>query len=367
MGTNLEELFERKKSRRFNILSHLKTAQRVRARNDAINRERESVKQGILDQPRMNQMKKQQDIGFFDLMKTSLGNEISPQGLLRQITPEDLEVLAKKARGLLGKYRGGILPSQVINAALPIDRQRASTEIPWAHPTHARYIPQSGSLVVSFTTAASGKYKEKSHFVTVEFCEFHSITGYFLAPDAPKTQAQEDVKRLKNSLIKFNCDCGRHTYWYRFIASVGNFAYIGTNPLGRKEGGFPKIRNPQLKGIACKHVLRTMQALNSKGTYDFLMKAVLKQYKTADAEKTISIKTTTRDLAASIKRQNKAQAQNEILSDKEQRLNAKLKSRYQQALTSGLLMRNPRDKRTSAQKLAALAKIHGVEDYLSLI
>jgi hypothetical protein len=34
---------------------------------------------------------------------------------------------------------------------------------------------------------------------------------------------------------------------------------VAGTTLGRIEPGFPKIRNPQLQGVACKHILRVMQ------------------------------------------------------------------------------------------------------------
>lgn len=47
------------------------------------------------------------------------------------------------------------------------------------------------------------------------------------------------------------------------IAGVLNIGMIYLNTvagtvLGRKEGGFPKIRNPNMTGVACKHILRVM-------------------------------------------------------------------------------------------------------------
>lgn len=347
------------------VAERIRIEQHLRAKNEQFERQREQVKQRILDQPRMQKMHK---TGFMELLQTTLGNEIKQQGLLRDIEPEDLVKLARKANSLRGQYQGGIRPTMVINAALPIDRQRATDEIPWSHPGVSVYNPSRKSLIITFNTAASGKYREKQHFVTVELMEFDKITGHFLSPDNPKAQAEKDANVLKDSLIKFDCDCGRHTYWYRFIATTGDFAYIGSKPLGRAETGLPKIRNPQLKGIACKHVLRTMQSLlRDRGTHNFLVKAILKQYKIGDSTKSARTNTTKRDFEASIKRQNKNKHNENILSDKEKRLNTKLLERYQNALRSGILTRNARDKRTATQKLASLAKSHNVEAYLQLI
>lgn len=350
-------------------------AQRVRLSDEKRQRNSEIVQKRILDQPRFRGLQNGTD--FFDLLKTTLGNSISPDGLSRPLEPQDLRILAKRAQSLQGKYRGGILPTQVINASLSIDRRRASTEIPWAHPTKATFVPMKKSLVITFITAASGKYpigsgrsdEARMHFVDVELMDFNQITQHWLMPENPKEQAKEDVKALYNTPIKFNCDCGRHTFWYRFIATAGDFAYIGTNPLGRPEGGFPKIRNPALKGIACKHVIRVMQTMLNNLSYNaFLEKACLKQYKVGNSEKRTSTQTTRKELEKSINAQLKQHDDDqEILSDKEKRINKRLLNRFKQALDLGILQRSPRDKRSPKQKLAELAKFHNVDKYSDLI
>lgn len=355
------------KNKNIRIADHLRREQKALMRSEVLRRNQSDVVKGILDRPKAAEINKS---NFFDLMKTTLGNEVSPQGLLRQLEPQDLQVLARKANALRGKYQGGIRPSMVINSALPIDRQRASDEIMWSHPTFAKFDPKTKSLIITFTTDASGRHRENKHFVTVQFCEFDKVTGHWLTPENPKEQANEDLKLLKDSLIKFDCDCGRHTYWYRFIATTGDFAYVGSSPIGRSETGFPKIRNPHLNGLACKHVLRTMQAiLKERGTHQFIIKAILKQYKVGDSSKSAKVQTTKRDFERSIKRQMNeyAKGSNEVLSDKEKALGDKLRARYKQALKNGILTRSPRDKRTGKQKLATLAKVHDVDSYLKLI
>ncbi|MCV5390784.1 phage tail protein, partial [Escherichia coli] len=58
--------------------------------------------------------------------------------------------------------------------------------------------------------------------------------------------------------ISFDCDCGRHQYWYRYLATMGNYCIAPP-----KEFAFPKIRNPELSGVACKHVLKAATMLQS--------------------------------------------------------------------------------------------------------
>lgn len=56
--------------------------------------------------------------------------------------------------------------------------------------------------------------------------------------------------------VSVDCNCGRYLYWYRYLATIGNFAISPENI-------FPKIRNPKLTGCVCKHVLRVCSTLSS--------------------------------------------------------------------------------------------------------
>jgi hypothetical protein len=84
--------------------------------------------------------------------------------------------------------------------------------------------------------------------------------------------------RLRKGPLKFECDCGRHRYWFRYIATIGGYN------AGRPETGYPKIRNPKLFGVACKHVLRVMSDIESGGaTLAFLTRLMDKAKASDDA------------------------------------------------------------------------------------
>lgn len=167
---------------------------------------------------------------------TTLGGEY------RRLTQADIQAFAENIKMLDSRYEKGITAKKVINLSLPIDVQRCNKEILAVTPHK-----MTGSIV-HFITSASRKYKEREHFVNVEFLKYRSFS---LSPNAP---IQANIKRdISLGGLKFECDCGRHTYWFRYMATVGGYG------LGRKENGFPKERNPNLSGVACKHVLRVMQ------------------------------------------------------------------------------------------------------------
>lgn len=76
----------------------------------------------------------------------------------------------------------------------------------------------------------------------------------FVANTVPVLEA---AQRMVKGRLSFECPCGRHQYWYRYMATLGNYAIA---PLER---GFPKIRNKNLNGCCCKHVLKVLGELGS--------------------------------------------------------------------------------------------------------
>ena len=141
------------------------------------------------------------------------------------------------------KLMGGIAPNTIILRSSRKDINRAQDEI---HTVQAIKFEKDG--VIRFRTNASRKYGATHHIVSVQFLNFQAALN---SGSLNNKMLDEYMK----SPVKFDCDCGRHRYWYRYIATVGGFAY------GKPETAFPKIRNPELSGLACKHVIRVMHTL----------------------------------------------------------------------------------------------------------
>ncbi|KVN83416.1 hypothetical protein WJ68_15995 [Burkholderia ubonensis] len=171
------------------------------------------------------------------LLQTSL------RGELRPITLDDLRAFQQNVSRLKKKFLGGITAQGVIDLALDADKQRANSEIRMAVPVSVR------GPVFHFITNAGPDSDVSRHHVHVEFMDFDAAVG------ASPNDLKKIGKAVAKGRLKFNCDCGRHTYWYRYIATIGKYNY------GRAETGFPKIRNPHLVGCACKHVLRVMHVI----------------------------------------------------------------------------------------------------------
>lgn len=172
------------------------------------------------------------------MLGTTLG------GVLRPITSEDLKAFAKNVKAIGKKFSGGITPKDVISMSAQVDRQRANDEIrtavPMAHKDGAMH----------FVTNAGPDSDVTRHHVYVEFLNYSSVV-------ASPVKADQLVRQLYEGKVRFRCDCGRFTFWYGYIATVGQFIY------GDQQVNFPKIRNPHLTGVACKHSLRVMQQLSS--------------------------------------------------------------------------------------------------------
>lgn len=216
------------------------------------------------------------------LLKTTLG------GQKRSITPKDLLAFKKNIETLGKRFkRGGITASQVIDLSREIDIKRANEEIQSAFPR----LNNRGQF--SFVTNASHKHGARRHHVSVIFHGFEQLVN-----DANK-DAKNAAKEVIGGRISFDCDCGRHTFWYRYMATVGGYN------AGRPETGFPKVRNPDLAGCACKHVLRVMERLkNGADVSRFVAQAILAARKSASGKE--QVKLSKEEALAIVKAQSEA-------------------------------------------------------------
>lgn len=178
------------------------------------------------------------------LLATSFGG----RGL-RAITQDDLRTFRQLANELGQKFVGGITAKQVIDHSTPDARARAGKQIHTAIPV--RY--KGGR--VTFTTNAGPESKHRRHSVVVDFMDYDACV---VSPADSKKLASELVK----GKIKIDCDCEDWRYRLRYIATVGRYA---AGPW--LESSYPKITNPLLYGVGCKHVLRVMVLVNQSPTF----------------------------------------------------------------------------------------------------
>lgn len=172
--------------------------------------------------------------------------------------------LAKRQAGFAtGK---GITARQVIDLAsakplayLPKRPDGAGSDIDRARKEITMGVPVSALHdCVRFITNAGGSTPSVTrHHVTIQLAGFRNAVDAIIASGGDSATVRKQANKMRKGGLKFDCSCDRHRYFLRYVATIGGFN------AGRDETGFPKIRNPGLKGVACKHVLRVMAELES--------------------------------------------------------------------------------------------------------
>lgn len=207
-------------------------------------------------------------------LRTTLG------GTMRPLTAADLAAFRANIGTAIAAVQsvGGITAQQVLNLAKGrplnyngIDGIRTSVH---SDVDKARRQITSAILVsavggdLRFITPSGGESRATRHIVLVRLHEWRNA----LAAVAQATDKNESIYRtaadaMRKGKLSFECDCERHRYYFRYLATIGGF------DAGRAETGYPKIRNPHLKGVACKHVIRVMtELLHSPAVLRFLIK-----------------------------------------------------------------------------------------------
>lgn len=186
-------------------------------------------------------------------------------GKLRALTPDDLATFRRNMTLARRNFKGygGITARQVLDLAsggglayktpqscgARSDIDKARDEIKTALPVSAL-----GDLV-RFRTASGRDSSVPHHLVLIRFMGFKDAQQRIIAAGPDKAAPRRAAQWLRKERLAFDCDCERHRYFLRYVATIGGFN------AGRDETGFPKVRNPGLKGVACKHVLRVMAEL----------------------------------------------------------------------------------------------------------
>lgn len=98
------------------------------------------------------------------------------------------------------------------------------------------------------------------------------LEDWDVALHSPYANALTAARTVATGRISFDCSCGRHQYWYRYLTHIGGF---DVNPPAEQD--FPKIRNPGLKGCCCKHVLKVLRVLKSNTIHAFLATEIDRQ------------------------------------------------------------------------------------------
>jgi hypothetical protein len=188
-------------------------------------------------------------------------------GELRTITASDLDAFRKNMEVAQKSFKGGgITARQVLDlaASKPLkyknpqkenaisDLDKAKREIKTAIAASAK------NNDIRFITSAGTGSKVTRHYVTIRMNGMDgAIRQLSLIKSGDKAELKKVARWLRKQKLAFDCDCERHKYFFRYVATIGGFA------AGRPETAYPKITNPKLQGVACKHVLRAMNEFDS--------------------------------------------------------------------------------------------------------
>ncbi|MGF1905284.1 hypothetical protein [Aliivibrio salmonicida] len=165
-------------------------------------------------------------------------------------TKQDLIDLEKSKKEFERKYNrdtAGITFLELMSGSRDIDVKRANNQV-----NDGSGIT-SGNLVIikggtlTFNVRASMKNGKDNHRVIIRLEEWDN---YMSEATPTKKGYQKATGEAAKGRMSIQCSCERHQYWYRYLATIGNYCVAPP-----KENSPPKIRNPTHSGVACKHVL----------------------------------------------------------------------------------------------------------------
>ncbi|RIW17904.1 phage tail protein [Vibrio harveyi] len=171
-------------------------------------------------------------------------------------TKDDLVKFDKARQRHKEKYNSktdGITYAFLVKNSRDIDIKRANNQVDdGTGITSASFYGIKGNLALINVKASIGS-KHQNHRVKVRLEQWDELID-----ETPDNDYQKATKLACAGRISIDCDCGRHQYWYRYLATMGKYAVAPPN-----EFAFPKIKNPELSGVACKHVLKAATMLQS--------------------------------------------------------------------------------------------------------
>lgn len=189
-------------------------------------------------------------------------------------TPEDIRRFDAARQSHKKGFRNtvpGITYAQLVAQSTSIDIKRANNRVSDGTGIKAATFLGIKHNLAVISVKASEESDHQHHRVRIRFEEWDQSVEDIGEDNAKKARIAADLCKGR---VSFDCDCGRHQYWYRYMATAGNYAVAPP-----KEYAFPKIRNPDLTGVACKHVLHTMTRFQSSTWHRAIINALEKAAK----------------------------------------------------------------------------------------
>ena len=189
-------------------------------------------------------------------------------------TPDDIRRFDAARQAHKSSFRNtvpGITYAQLVAQSTSIDIKRANNRVSDGTGIKAATFLGIKHNLAIVSVKASEESVHQHHRVRIRFEEWDQAVEDIGEDNANKARVADGLCKGR---VSFDCDCGRHQYWYRYMATAGNYAVAPP-----KEYAFPKIRNPDLTGVACKHVLHTMTRFQSTTWHRAIINALEKAAK----------------------------------------------------------------------------------------
>jgi hypothetical protein len=181
---------------------------------------------------------------------TSPNKKVGWKDKIKQALKLTVKEHYQNIKKLTAFYLKGVTIKTALKYSSKKDIQRAKEQLKAVAP---RAVSKEGVFV--FKVKASGLYQDNQYGVALDRkAEFHQVNLFWDLE--PFTGLDKSPKWLfENAPIKFECSCGRHTFFYRYLWTRINSA------LGKQEYRYPKRNNANLSGMFCKHGIRTITVL----------------------------------------------------------------------------------------------------------
>lgn len=193
-----------------------------------------------------------------------------PGGTL--FTKDDLKSFEKSRQQVRKQYSNkerGITYAQLISHSRSIDIKRANNNVDDGSGIKNGSFIGLRHNVALVSVAASQRSVHQHHLVEIRFEEWDEKIDDAAGNDIAAQQRM--VREMAAGRVSVNCDCGRYQYWYRYIATAGNFTIAPP-----KEYIYPKIKNPKLEGVACKHIIHALTRMQGAGWQNRLIQSMRK-------------------------------------------------------------------------------------------
>ncbi|HHX8330475.1 TPA: hypothetical protein ACVOYW_004253 [Vibrio alginolyticus] len=174
----------------------------------------------------------------------------------QRFTKEDLSQFDKarqRHKEVYDSKTAGITYAFLVKSSRQIDVDRANNRVDDGTGIHKATLIGIKNNIALIRVRASSVSRHEEHRVKVRLEQWDELLH-----EPPNGDYNQAVQLACAGRISFDCDCGRHQFWYRYLATMGNYCIAPP-----KEFAFPKIRNPELSGVACKHVLKAITMLQS--------------------------------------------------------------------------------------------------------